>query len=60
MRQRDIDVRQKHRLAAFSYAPQPGIEPTTWARALTKNQTHNLQSTEQRSKQLSHTGQGLP
>ena len=37
-RERNINV--KHWSVAFSYAAWPGIEPTTWVCALTRNQTH--------------------
>ena len=36
-RERNISVRDKHELVAFSHVPQPGIEPTTQACALTGN-----------------------
>ena len=46
-------MREKHRLVAFSYMPQLGIEPTTQVCALTRDQTRHhliygtmLQSTE--------------
>ena len=32
-------MRQKHRLVAFLYIPQPGMESATWFCALTRNQT---------------------
>ena len=35
--ERNIDVREKHQLAAFSYVPRLGIKPTTWACALIGN-----------------------
>ena len=40
--ERNIDVREKHQLAAFSYVPRLGIKPTTWVCALTGNWTHDL------------------
>ena len=36
-REREIDEREKDQLFAFSDVPQLGIEPQTWAFALTKN-----------------------
>ena len=41
-RERETDMREKHRLVAFSYAPRLGIALTTWVFALTRNQTHGL------------------
>ena len=38
-RKRNIDAREKHRLVALLYMPRPGIEPTTWVCALTRNLT---------------------
>ena len=57
-RERNINMKEKHRSAAFLYVPQPGIEPATWVCALTRNRTHNPQCTGMYSNQLSHTGQG--
>ena len=41
-RERNIDVREKHKLVAFLYAPRLGIEPATWICAMTGNRTHDL------------------
>ena len=40
-RERDINMREKHQLATFSYAPQQEIKPATWVCGLTRNQTHD-------------------
>ena len=56
--ERNINVREKHQLVA-SYAPLlDQTEPTTQARALTRNRTRDLSFCRMRPKQLSHTGQG--
>ena len=41
-RERNIDVREKHRCVAFSHAPRPGIKPATWVCAMTRNWTCKL------------------
>ena len=40
-RERNIDVREKHWLIAFSYVPQLGIEPIIWVCALIGSQWDN-------------------
>ena len=40
--ERNTDVRKQPRFVAFLSMPWPGIEPSTWVRALTGKQTCNL------------------
>lgn len=42
----------------FPYTPRPGIEPTTYVRAITGNRTGDLSVHWMRLNQLSHIGQG--
>ena len=56
---RNIDLREKHRLVAFSYVPQQGIEPTTSVCTLIRIKPVTFWSVGWCSNQLSHTGQGL-
>ena len=41
-RERNIHVREKYQLVAFSYAPWPGIKPTTWVCVLSGHWTSDL------------------
>ena len=58
-RERNISVREKHRLVASPMCPdQPGTELTPQACALTRGQTGDLLLCAMTPNELSHTDQG--
>ena len=57
-KERNIDVRVKHRSFAFPTHPGMGTKPATQARALTGNRTCDLSLCRMMPNQPSHTGRG--